>query len=82
MFLQWTTRRRITYAAAADWESGAIAYVAHKNNKRILILRGVTDLVGPKGGEAYGKIEVFERATQTIMKRLLNGLPAWLSRIS
>ena len=74
----WTTYN----AVAADWESGAIAYVARKNHKRILILRGVTDLVGPKGGEAYGKIEVFERATKTIMKRLLADLPAWLSRIS
>jgi adenosylhomocysteine nucleosidase len=69
-------------AVAADWESGAIAYVARKNNKRILILRGVTDLVGPEGGEAYGKIEVFEKATETIMKRLLADLPVWLARIS
>jgi adenosylhomocysteine nucleosidase len=67
-------------AAAGDWESGAIAYVAKKNNKRLLILRGVTDLVGVRGGEAYGKIEVFRRNTETIMKRLFADLPAWLKK--
>ncbi|MBM3311021.1 MAG: 5'-methylthioadenosine/S-adenosylhomocysteine nucleosidase, partial [Candidatus Aminicenantes bacterium] len=67
-------------AVAADWESGAIAYVARKNKSRILILRGVSDLVGPAGGEAYGKIEVFRRNTETVMTRLLADLPAWLGR--
>jgi len=37
-------------AMAADWESGAIAWVAKKNNQRLLILRGVSDLVGGEGG--------------------------------
>lgn len=36
-------------ASAADWESGAIAWVADKNRVRCLILRGVTDLVGSRG---------------------------------
>jgi adenosylhomocysteine nucleosidase len=67
-------------AAAGDWESGAIAYIAKKNNKRLLILRGVTDLVGARGGEAYGKIEVFRCNTETIMKRLFADLPAWLEK--
>ena len=68
-------------AIAADWESGAIAYVAQKNRKRLLILRGVTDLVGQRGGEAYGKIEVFEKASRSMMKRLFADLPAWLKII-
>jgi adenosylhomocysteine nucleosidase len=71
---------RKTYGAAAgDWESGAIAYVAARNGKRVLILRGVTDLVNVCGGEAYGKIEVFQAASRSIMKRLFDSLPAWLA---
>lgn len=31
-------------AIAGDWESGAIAYTAMKNKKKLLILRGVPDL--------------------------------------
>jgi adenosylhomocysteine nucleosidase len=68
-------------AGAGDWESGAIAYVAARNKIRLLILRGVTDLVHPAGGEAYGNLELFERRTQTIMKRLFSKLPFWLEKI-
>jgi adenosylhomocysteine nucleosidase len=66
-------------AVAADWESGAIAFVARRNAKRLLILRGVTDLVSGKRGEAYGKVEVFRANSETIMKGLFDALPAWLS---
>ncbi|MBN2548695.1 MAG: hypothetical protein JXB15_06040 [Anaerolineales bacterium] len=65
-------------AAAGDWESGAIAFVASRNRTRLLILRGVTDLVGASGGEAYGNIELFREATSRIMKQLIEWLPAWL----
>lgn len=68
-------------AAAADWESGAIAYTARKNGTRVLILRGVTDIVGPRGGEAYGDIGLFRRNTAKVMKRLFAGLPSWLARV-
>ncbi len=64
---------------AVDWESGAIAWVARRNGTRVLILRGVTDLVGEQGGEAYGKIEVFEQGTAKVMKALFESLPAWLA---
>lgn len=67
-------------AAAGDWESGAIAWVAARNRQRLLILRGVTDLVGSQGGEAYGNIEVFEQATQGIMHKLVEALPEWLEK--
>jgi adenosylhomocysteine nucleosidase len=65
-------------AVAADWESGAIAWVAKKNNTRVLILRGVTDLVGGDGGEAYGNIELFHERTKTVMRELFRQLPEWL----
>jgi adenosylhomocysteine nucleosidase len=68
-------------AVAADWESGAIAWVAKKNRLRCLILRGVTDLVGATGGEAYGNIEVFHTNTQKVMKELLGQLPDWLNHV-
>ncbi len=63
-------------AVAADWESGAIAWVAKKNHTRCLILRGVTDLVSPAGGEAYGNIEIFHENTRKVMQELLQFLPA------
>jgi adenosylhomocysteine nucleosidase len=69
-------------AVAADWESGAIAWVAQKNNARTLILRGVTDLVGGDGGEAYGNIELFHERTKTVMRELFRQLPEWLNAIT
>ena len=68
-------------AVAADWESGAIAWVAQKNNTRVLILRAVTDLVGGDGGEAYGNIELFHERTKTVMRELFRQLPGWLNVI-
>jgi adenosylhomocysteine nucleosidase len=66
-------------AIAGDWESGAIAWVAMHSQARLLILKGVTDLVGPAGGEAYGNIARFHQATGEIMQRLLDELPDWVA---
>jgi adenosylhomocysteine nucleosidase len=68
-------------AVAADWESGAIAWVAQRNHTRLLILRGVTDLVGGSGGEAYGNIALYHERTKTIMRALIGQLPGWLARV-
>ena len=68
-------------AVAADWESGAIAWVAKKNGTRLLILRAVTDLVGGDGGEAYGNLELFHERTKGVMKKLFDQLPDWLAHI-
>jgi len=68
-------------AVAADWESGAIAWVAQKNGLRCLILRGVTDLVSATGGEAYGNIQLFHDGTRMVMKTLIEQLPDWLKDI-
>jgi adenosylhomocysteine nucleosidase len=67
------------HAFAADWESGAIAWVASRNGTRCLILRGVSDLVGAGGGEAYGAIEVFHEASRQVMEPMLKALPEWLA---
>lgn len=68
-------------ASAADWESGAIAWVACRNAVRCLILRGVTDIVSATGGEAYGNIDLFHQRTLQIMRRLLDLLPQFLETV-
>ncbi|MFM8320562.1 MAG: hypothetical protein ACKOC5_06560 [Chloroflexota bacterium] len=68
-------------AAAGDWESGAIAWVAARSHTPLLILRGVTDLVSACGGEAYGNPAFFEQATQGIMQRLVASLPGWQAEL-
>jgi len=68
-------------AAAGDWESGAIAWVSARNKVRLLILRGVTDLVAESGGEAYGNLSLYQEAAEQIMGRLVAGLPALLEAI-
>lgn len=67
-------------AVAGDWESGAIAYTAKRNGTRVLILRGISDLVTPEGGEVYGNIDGFAKGAAIVMRRLLAELPAWLAR--
>lgn len=66
-------------AVAADWESGAIAWVAKRNGVPTLILRGVTDMVGSDGGEAYGDYALFLRRTHGVMTSLIGRLPDWLA---
>lgn len=70
-------------AQAVDWESGAIAWTAHRNGKRVLILRGISDMVSPlKGGEAYGNTGEFEQGTARVMRDLFAVLPKWLGRLN
>ena len=68
-------------AIAADWESAALAWIARKNNARLLILRGVSDMVSEDGGEAYNNIEVFNERARGIMEKLIKQLPDWLNAI-
>jgi hypothetical protein len=46
----------------------------------VLILRGVSDLVGEGGSETYGNLAAFEEGSRAVMKRLLDELPFWLTR--
>ncbi len=62
---------------AADWESGAIAWTAARNNTRVLILRAVSDLVSPTGGELYDRGDFHDRA-RAVMLPLIQALPAWI----
>jgi adenosylhomocysteine nucleosidase len=68
-------------AVAGDWESAAIAWVAARHQTPCLILRGVSDLIGGSGGEAYdGNIHVFVEGTTGILRCLIKALPDWLMR--
>jgi len=70
-------------ATAVDWESGAIAWTANRNGKRVLILRGVSDMVSAEhGGEAYGNTGEFEQGTTLVMKSLFQALPKWLVKLN
>lgn len=62
-----------------DWESGAIAWVAHRNKTPVLILRGVTDLVSSGKAEAEGNLQLFQENTVRVMQTLVGALPKWLA---
>ena len=68
-------------AVAVDWESSSIAWVAAHNHTPCLILRGVTDLVEPQGGESYGLLELYHSRTREVMPVLLESLPGWLQQV-
>src|SRR4029079_19688539 len=68
-------------AVAGDWESGALAYTCARNKQRVLILRGISDLVSKEGDATYGSIPTFEAGARVVMQRLLRELPAWLDRL-
>jgi nucleoside phosphorylase len=69
-------------AVAGDWEPGAIAHTCARNGQRVLILRGVSDLVNKEtGGEAYGNPAVFQEGTRVVMTSLVRQLPNWLARV-
>jgi adenosylhomocysteine nucleosidase len=62
-----------------DWESGAIAWVAHRNATPVLILRGVSDLVSPEKAEAQDNLQLFQDNTVRVMQNLVGALPKWLA---
>jgi len=60
------------HASVGDWESGAIAWVATHNRTRVVILRGVSDLVDAPGGDpTYHSPDAWERASVAIMASLV-----------
>jgi len=67
---------------AADWESGAIAWVCQRNTVRCLILRGVSDLVGSNGGEAYNGLRWFQHSSHQIVSAILSHLQDWVDCVN
>jgi adenosylhomocysteine nucleosidase len=65
-------------AVAADWESGAIAYVAHRNKGiNLIILRGVSDVLDQTNGSISTEEEIIH-GTRIVMKQLLDNLGQWI----
>ncbi len=69
-------------ARAADWESGAIAWVADRNHTPLIILRGVSDLVNTQGGESYANLPLFQKNARKIVENLAGQLPWWVKTLS
>lgn len=67
-------------ARVGDWESGAIAFVASRNKVPLIILRGVSDMVGNEGGEAYSHFRIFEQTARTIMQALDLSISRWIEK--
>lgn len=65
-------------AVAADWESGAIAWTAKRNNIPVFVLRGVSDVVSESESLAYGDLDHFQEGAELVMKRLIDILPGLL----
>jgi adenosylhomocysteine nucleosidase len=64
-----------------DWESGAVAWIAKRNNARLLILRGVSDLVSLHYGEAEANLELFHANARRVMQNLVRDLPVVMSAL-
>ena len=75
------TLREKFNVAAADWESGSIAWVASRNSIPCLILRTVSDVVNENAGEIYddGAVQFSDRC-KSIMRTLVNSLPDWVAK--
>ena len=59
-------------AVVGDWESGAIAWIAERNKTRLVILRGVSDVVGENGNIAYNEDEtLFFNGVKRVMEKLI-----------
>jgi len=74
-------------AIAGDWESAAVAHVARTvDDVNCLVLRVVSDVVGPSGGPIYqesgGDNKVFAELVRKVMPPLLDSLPEWLARMA
>lgn len=61
-------------AVAADWESGAFAWVCERNKRDWMVIRVVTDLVNKHEGEALGNADVWRQRTRELMPKLLKYL--------
>ncbi|HEX3479357.1 MAG TPA: 5'-methylthioadenosine/S-adenosylhomocysteine nucleosidase [Kofleriaceae bacterium] len=60
------------HTGAGDWESGAIAWVASHNHTRVLILRGVTDVIDAAGNDpTYNDLDAWQRASVAVMASLV-----------
>jgi adenosylhomocysteine nucleosidase len=67
-------------AVVGDWESGSISWVCKVNKTNLLILRGVSDLVGSDGNPAYHEDENdFLKGVKIVVPKLINIVNDFLS---
>jgi nucleoside phosphorylase len=60
-------------AVVGDWESGSISWICKINKTKLLILRGVSDLVGSDANPAYNEDENdFRNGVKIVMPILIN----------
>ncbi len=65
-----------TYQAdAADWETGAFAWVAARNHTPWLALRAVSDLVSPERSETDNGVDLWRSRLNQLMQKILSDLP-------
>lgn len=62
-------------ADAADWETGAFAWVATWNHTPWLALRAVSDLVSSKASETDNSVELWRSRLDQLMSKVLTDLP-------
>jgi nucleoside phosphorylase len=68
----------LTFAPEWTLIHGTLTWVCERNGVMCLILRGVTDLVGVEGGEAYEDYRLFVKNTREVMKGLVEGVGDWV----
>lgn len=69
-----------TYQAdAADWETGAFAWVAARNQTPWLALRAVSDVVTPQGSETDNGVDLWRSRLNQLMQKILSDLPFYFS---
>lgn len=66
-------------ADGADWETGAFTWVAARNNVRWLALRGVSDIVTPRGSETDNGVDLWRSRLDQLMAKILTDLPFYFS---
>jgi adenosylhomocysteine nucleosidase len=69
-----------TYQAdAADWETGAFAWVAARNQTPWLALRAVSDLVSAQGSETDNGVDLWRSRLAQLMGKVLSDLPFYFT---
>lgn len=66
-------------AAAADWETGAFAWVAAQNHAPWLALRAVSDLVSPQRSETDNGVDLWRSRVAQLMEKILSDLPFYFT---
>ena len=62
------------HADAADWETGAFAWVAARNHIPWLALRAVSDLVTPHGSETDNGVDLWHSRLDHLMRKIIADL--------